>query len=131
EAVDYLWYTGWPEAKNRFQATERATQESHVALRSKGINDIAEVNDVIAAMKKDGAVALIIEASPFMYRHRKRLIDTAMHHGLATIFTWPVAAIEGALIAYGPDSVDVSHRAGTYIARILKGEKPADLPVQQ
>jgi putative tryptophan/tyrosine transport system substrate-binding protein len=102
-----------------------------VKLRSRGISDIAEANDVMAAMKTSGAVTLIIQSSPFTYRHRARLIDFGMNHGLATIFAHPPAAREGALIAYGPDYVDLYRRAASYVERILKGAKPASLPVEQ
>jgi putative ABC transport system substrate-binding protein len=54
-----------------------------------------------------------------------------MFHGLGTIFAHPQAARDGALIAYGPDYPDLYRRAASYVERILKGEKPANLPVQQ
>src|SRR5439155_8108163 len=100
--VDYLWHTAWPDGDNRYRATEEATQAAGVKLRSRGIADIAELNDAILTMKRSGATTLIIQPSPFTYGQRGRIIDSAMKHGLGTIFAFPVAAREGALIAYGP-----------------------------
>jgi ABC-type uncharacterized transport system substrate-binding protein len=131
EPVNYLWFTGWPDGQYRLQATERAARSLGVDLRSRGISDISEANDVMAAMKTDGAVMLIIQSSPFMFRHRRRIIDSAMDHGLATIYAFPPGARDGAVIAYGPDYGDLYRRAASYVERILKGTKPADLPVEQ
>jgi putative tryptophan/tyrosine transport system substrate-binding protein len=131
ETVNYLWYTGWADGQYRLQATERAAQLLGVNLRSRGIGDISEANDVMAGMKTDGAATLIIQSSPFMFRHRRRIIDSAMEHGLATIYAFPPGATDGAVIAYGPDYGDLYRRAASYVERILKGTKPADLPVEQ
>jgi putative ABC transport system substrate-binding protein len=129
--VKYLWYTGWADGQYRLQVTERAAQSLGVKLQARGITDIAEANDVLAAMKTDEAAAVIVQSSPFMYRHRERIITSAMNHGLATIYAFPPAARDGALIAYGPDYVDLYRRAASYVERILKGTKAADLPVEQ
>jgi putative tryptophan/tyrosine transport system substrate-binding protein len=131
ETINYLWYTGWADGQYRLRVTQQAAQSLGVELRSRGISDIAEANDVMAALKTDAAVTLIIQSSPFAYRHRRRLIDTAMKHGLATIHAFPPAGRDGALIAYGPNYADLYHRAATYVERILKGAMPGDLPVQQ
>jgi len=128
--VDYLWHTNWPDGQNRFRMTEQAAHLLGVKLRSKGISDIAEANDAIAGMKKDGAMTLLIQPSPLTYGNRQRLIDLAMNHRLGTIFAFPVAAREGALIGYGPDYVHMYQRAPFYVDRVLKGTKPADLAVQ-
>jgi putative tryptophan/tyrosine transport system substrate-binding protein len=129
--LDYLWHTEWPDGQSRFQATERAAEAAGLALRSRGMRDIDEVNDILALMKRAGAVTLIIQPSPFTYRWRDQISDSAISNGLGTIFSWPAAAREGALIAYGPDHAYMYRRAALYVERILKGERPADLPVEQ
>jgi putative ABC transport system substrate-binding protein len=129
--VDYLWYSRWADGQHRLEVTERAAQLLGVKLRSREIADIAEANDAFAAMKAGEAATVIIQSSPFSYRHREQLISSAMSHGLGAIYAHPQAARDGALIAYGPDYVDLNRRAASYVERILKGTKPADLPVQQ
>ena len=119
-AIDYLWYAGWANGPQRFQATERAAQSVGVEVPSRALGEIAEAKAIIAEMKKLGAVALIIQPGPFTYRHRKRLIDTGLDQGVATIFAWPDASREGAFIGYGPDYTDMYRRAASYVARILK-----------
>jgi putative tryptophan/tyrosine transport system substrate-binding protein len=130
DTIDYLWHTAWPDGKNRFQTTEQAAQSGGVKLRARGIAESAEIDPAIAAMKQDGATTIIVQPSPFTYRQRTQIIDSASHNGLATIFGFPVAARDGALIAYGPDYLHMNQRAPLYVNQILNGTKPADLPVE-
>ena len=129
--VDYLWHRRWPDGQNRYEATERAAGLLDVKLRSQGFNDVSDVNDAMKALKESGAVAVIIQPSPFTYQQRSRIIDLATAQGLATIHGFPVAGRDGALVAFGPDYADIYRRAGGYVDQILKGAKPADLPVQE
>jgi putative ABC transport system substrate-binding protein len=129
--VDYLWHTAWPDGRNRYQATEQAVHAAGMQLQSKGIADIAELDSALTAIKQSGSTTLIVQPSPFTYGHRGRIIASAMKKGLGTIFAFPVAAREGSLIAYGPDYLHMYSRAPFYVDRILKGTKPADLPVEQ
>ena len=129
--VHYLWYPGWTDGQYRLQVTEQAAQSLKVKVRAQAINGIAEVDEAMAAMKKAGAAVVIVQPSPFTFLQRERIVTSATSHGLATIFAFRPAAAAGALITYGPDYVDLYYRAASYLARILKGTKPGDLPVQQ
>jgi putative ABC transport system substrate-binding protein len=129
--IDYLWHTAWPDGKNRYQLTEQAVQAAGMNLQSKGIADIAELDDALQTIKQSGSTALVVQPSPFTYGQRARIIDSAMQNGLGTIFAFPVAAREGSLVAYGPDYLHMYRRAPLYVDRILKGTHPADLPVEQ
>jgi putative tryptophan/tyrosine transport system substrate-binding protein len=129
--VDYLWHTRWPDGENRYRATEQAALSAGMKFRSRGIIDPAEIDDAIAIMKNSGATTVIVQPGPFTFLHRDHIITSATSHGLATIFAFSSAAREGALIGYGIDSTQVYRIAPFYVDRILKGAKPADLPVQQ
>jgi len=129
--VDYLWYTAWPDGQNRYHATEQAAQAAGLMLRSQGIADISELDGALTAIKQSGSTVLIVQPSPFTYGQRGRIITSAIKNGLGTIFAFPVAAREGSLIAYGPDYLHMYRRAPFYVDRVLKGTKPADLPVEQ
>jgi putative tryptophan/tyrosine transport system substrate-binding protein len=129
--VDYLWYTAWPDGQNRYRASEQAAEAAGLKLRSKGIANISELEDALTAIKQSGSTTIIVQPSPFSYGQRERIIASAMKNGLGTIFAFPVAAREGSLIAYGPDYLHMYRRAPLYVDRVLKGTKPADLPVEQ
>jgi len=130
-AVGYLWHTAWPDGQNRYRSTEQAARVAGINLQAKGIADIAELDSALTDIKQSGSTTLIVQPSPFTFGQRGRVIASAMRNGLGTIYAFPVAAREGSLMAYGPDYLHMYSRAPFYVGKILKGAKPADLPVEQ
>jgi putative ABC transport system substrate-binding protein len=80
-------------------------------------------------LPQDGA--LVIGGDAFFNSKRGRFVTLAARHAIPTIYALREAAVAGGLISYGPSRGVVYHQAGAYVGRILKGDKPADLPVLQ
>jgi putative tryptophan/tyrosine transport system substrate-binding protein len=129
--VHYFWHTAWPDGQNRYDTTKQAAEAAGLELRSKGITDITQLDNALAAMKQASARIVIVQPSPLTYGRRGAIIASAVKNELGTIFAFPVAAREGSLIAYGPDYLHMYRRAPLYVDRILKGANVADLPVEQ
>ncbi len=102
-----------------------------VELRPVGVADADEIERGIAAFARDPHGALILTVGPAALRHRKMIIGLAARHKLPAVYPYRFFATEGGLVSYGPDTIEPYRRAAGYVDRILKGEKPADLAVQQ
>ncbi len=90
-----------------------------------------DIETSFATFVQRGAGAVIIGAGAFLFSNRERLIALAARHALPAIYADPEDAVAGGLMGYGPSIVDAYHQVGIYAGRILKGEKPGDLPVIQ
>ena len=90
-----------------------------------------EFDSAFEAIGKTDVAALLVLPSPMFYVNHRRLIDLAALHRLPTIYWFREAVQAGGLISYGADIPDNTRRAATYVARILKGAKPGELPVEQ
>ena len=84
----------------------------------------------IAGFTRGSNGGLIVTASPSAVLHRELIIGLAARHRLPAVYPIRLFVTNGGLISYGPDEIDQHRRAASYVDRILKGEKPADLPVQ-
>jgi putative ABC transport system substrate-binding protein len=99
-------------------------------LSATPVRDEAEIEAAATAFAREPEGGLIAAPDPFINTHRGLIIALAQRHRLPTLFGFRQHVKEGGLMSYGPDSVDIVRRSASYVDRILKGEKPADLPVQ-
>ena len=115
----------------QFGAIQTAAPLLGVELTPIDLRDASEIEHDVAAFARHPNGGLVITTSTRALAHRKLIISLAVQHRLPAIYPWRNYATEGGLISYGPDVTDAFRRAAGYVDRILKGEKPADLPVQE
>jgi putative ABC transport system substrate-binding protein len=113
-------------AAAQFAAIQTAASSMSVELRLLGFNDMHGISD-IARSGNGGLIALRLFE---VIAHRGLIISLAAQHLLPAVYPLRVFAADGGLASYGPDAVQQFRQAASYVDRILKGEKPADLPVQ-
>jgi putative ABC transport system substrate-binding protein len=111
-------------------AIQSAAPSLGVEVSPVNVRDAPEIERGIAAFARSGNGGLIVTGSPLSLVHRDLIIALAARHRLPTVYFLRPFVTGGGLISYGPDVVDQFRRAAGYVDRILKGEKPADLPVQ-
>src|SRR5262249_34270390 len=90
-----------------------------------------EIDAAFANLVQKPGSALLISPDAFFFNRRAQIVTLAARHALPTVYPVREFAEIGGLMSYGPNSVNVSHQTGIYVGRVLKGEKPADLPVMQ
>jgi putative tryptophan/tyrosine transport system substrate-binding protein len=101
-----------------------------VELSATPVHDEAEIKAAATASAREPGGGLIVAPDPFINTHRGLLIALAERHRIPAVYGFRQYVTEGALMSYGPDTADIVRRSASYVDRILKGEKPADLPVQ-
>jgi ABC-type uncharacterized transport system substrate-binding protein len=114
----------WPE-------TEAAARALGVQLNVQEVRDVDDLEGAFVAMKRAGVAAVIEISNPMFYAQRRGIADLALKHQLAVMSAFREVVEAGGLMAYGADPRDLMRRSATYVDKILKGAKPADLPVQQ
>ena len=109
---------------------QAAASSFGVEVRPVSGRDADEIERAVTAFARSSNGGLIVTVSALAAVHRKLIIALAARHRLPAVYGFRYYATSGGLISYGPDTTDPFHRAAEYVDRILKGEKPADLPVQ-
>jgi putative ABC transport system substrate-binding protein len=108
----------------------RAPETLAIELSASPVHDEAEVEEAITAFAREPGGGLIAAPDAFINNHRRVIMALTEQHRLPAIYGIREFVTEGALISYGPDTADIVRRSATYVDRILKGENPANLPVQ-
>ncbi len=111
--------------------TEEAARAAKVSLTLQGVDGPADFDRAFGAIVADGAGGLLVASSAMFYGHRRRLAELGLKHRVPTVFVFRDYVEAGGLMAYGPSYEELFQRAAGYVDRILKGARPADLPVEQ
>jgi putative ABC transport system substrate-binding protein len=115
------------------QTKEMQAATSALGLQLNVVNAASqnEFDNVFATLSRERTDALVVSADPFFFSHRDQLAALALRHSMPAIYYAREFAVAGGLISYASSFADSFRQAATYVGRILKGEKPADLPVLQ
>jgi len=117
--------------KQSLEATLAASQPLKVQVQVLEIQATNEFDGAFTAAKKGGAEAINVMASPILFAYRKELVDLSAKHRLPGMYENKEFVESGGLLSYGANLDDLYRRAAVYVDKILKGAKPADLPVEQ
>jgi len=118
-------------AKDRLKAAHVTARTLGVRLQVVEARGPEDFDRAFSEMTRARAGAVTVQATPVFDSARQRLVDLAAKNRLPTVYSYRPYVDAGGLMSYGPDLVDLFRRAATYVDKILKGAKPADLPVEQ
>jgi putative tryptophan/tyrosine transport system substrate-binding protein len=119
-----------PQGIGQFGAIQSAAPSLGLEVSPVNVRDAGELERDVTAFAGGSNGGMIVTGSGITIVHRDLIIALAARHKLPTVYPARLYVTVGGLISYGPDSIDPHRRAAGYVDRILKGEKPADLPVQ-
>ena len=128
--VGVLREPGLTAAVAQFAALQAVAPSLRVELVPLNVRDAGDIERTVAAFARSPTDGLIVTSSPLTAVHRGSIVTVAARHKLPAVYFARYMVADGGLMSYGPDFVDQYRLAAGYVDRILKGEKPADLPVQ-
>ncbi len=131
ERIAFLFNPGNSQQVPLLQVAQQAARTLRTELLPVEARTRDEIDGAFATMARGRAEALIVTGEPIFYFEKTRIVELAASHKLPAIHQWREFATIGGLMSYGPDLNDLLRRAATYVDKILKGAKPADLPVEQ
>ena len=131
QRVAMLWNATDLGMTTRYEASALAAKKLGVTVLSFGVREPNDFGDAFEAMERDKPDGLLMVADALTFLNRKRVFDFATEHRLPAIFETSAFARDGGLMSYGPDEKETAERGANLVLRVLKGEKPADLPLEQ
>jgi putative tryptophan/tyrosine transport system substrate-binding protein len=129
--IGFVSDPGWPYASRQLDELAAAVRALGRKIVVQSVSNEAGIEPAFASLSQQGIDALVVGGDPFFYRWREQIIAQAANRALPACYGWREFAVAGGLMSYGADLMEAYHQVGIYAARILKGEKPADLPVVQ
>jgi len=132
ETIGFIWNPRFASAiENQVRDAEEAARALALKLRKLPATTVGEIDAAFDTIREERILALAVSADPFFDTRRDKLIALAARRAVPTMYHFREYAEAGGLMSYGVVSTDVFRQVGTYVARILMGAKPADLPVQR
>jgi putative ABC transport system substrate-binding protein len=129
--IAILWDSSNPGMAARVRETKIAADQSHVLLHTVGPRNLNELDTAFADLLNARPDALLVTAEPFTRQHLVRILDFANNNKIPAMFEDSSYVVAGGLMSYGPDYQDVFRKAAIFVDKILKGAKPANLPIEQ
>ncbi len=130
-SVAVLLNTRNPQSQIELKELKTAAASMGLRLDPIEVSGQGGLEDAFAAMNKAAAQALIVLTDPVLFSERKPTVDLANRYRLPAVYPFQGYVEDGGLVSYGPSDADLFRRAAGYVDRILKGAKPAELPVEQ
>jgi putative ABC transport system substrate-binding protein len=129
--VAFFWNTQFPAADLLLKETRAASQVLGLQIQSLEVRRPNDLEGAFKAAVKGSAGGLTVGASPMFSSNRNRILDFAAKNRLPGMYPWREYVEDGGLMSYAPNRPELNRRVAYYVDKILKGTKPADLPVEQ
>jgi putative tryptophan/tyrosine transport system substrate-binding protein len=129
--IAYLWNPGSASSVEELASLKRLAPRLRVEIEAFGVGEADQLGAALEAIRASRAGALLVDDDPLLFAARARIVAFAARHRLLAVYEIREFVDAGGLISYGPSIADIHRRAAGYADRILKGAKPADMPIEQ
>jgi putative ABC transport system substrate-binding protein len=129
--IGFLTNPRFASADSQLRDVQEAVHALGLKIRVLPASTEPEIDAVFETIAREQILALEVGADPFLDIHRAKLVDLTARHAVPAVYQFREHVVAGGLMSYGIDIIDVYRQVGIYVGRILKGEKPANLPVLQ